>query len=82
MLKIVCILLLSMTGCVACSGCLAEVKVRRSLDGTVEASYKRWGNQEIGTFSLNLDGTVTFTKQKSDNTAMYETFNKLIDRIP
>ncbi len=79
MLKILILMLLMLTGC------LAEVTVKRTDPKTgyiTEATYKRWGNQEFGVFTLNLDGTLSFSKQKSDNTAMYETFNKLIDRIP
>ena len=50
------------------SGCFAEVKVKRvGLNGVVtEASYTRWGNQAIGSFTLDLDGTVSFSSQKSD----------------
>ena len=81
---LVCVLLMSLSGCLVLTGCLAEITIDTVHPVTklpLKATYTRWGNQEIGSFSWK-DGTLKFESQKSDNTAMYETFNKLIDRIP
>ena len=63
------------------SGC-TTIKMTR-IDPTtgtpVTASYTRWGNQEIGSFIWDTDGSILFERQKADHT---EIMSKLIDRIP
>lgn len=50
-------------------GCCVEITAKKTLiDGTVyEARYFRWGNQEIGEFTLDpVTGQITLKSQKSN----------------
>lgn len=61
------------------SGC-ARVAVKLP-DGT-EINYSRLGNQEIGLFKLNRDGTASFEGQKSNHETLYGAIDKLVDKVP
>jgi hypothetical protein len=67
------ILVLSLCGC-------SSVTFTKP-DGTM-IKYERFGNQEIGSFYMEPDGSVAFDKQKSDNETLYQAINKLVDKIP
>ena len=60
------------------SGCV-NITIERP-DGTV-VQYRRWGNQEIGSFVYENDA-ILFERQKSDNAELYEALNKLVDKVP
>ena len=65
--------------CVLLTGC-AEIEITKP-DGT-HAIYRRMGNQEIGSFLIEPDGSILFEKQKSDNETLYQAINKLVDKVP
>jgi len=44
--------------------------------------YRRWGNQEIGSFYLEADGSAAFDRQKSDNETLYKAIEKLVEKLP
>ena len=60
-------------------GC-AKVSVVKP-DGT-RIEYERWGNQAIGSFYMEADGSAAFDKQKSENETLYQAINKLADKVP
>ena len=79
---LVCILLLSLSGCLV-PGC-SSASMTKWKDGVIteRVQYNRWGNQKIGSIVRETDGSFLLEEQESDNAALYATFNKLIDRIP
>lgn len=71
-------LLILILGCLL-AGCSSVTYTQP--DGTT-LRYDRLGNQAIGSFYLEPDGSVAFDKQESDNETLYQAINKLVDRIP
>ena len=79
---LVCILLLSLSGCLV-PGC-SSASMTKYEDGVIteRVQYNRWGNQEIGSMLRETDGSFLLEGQRSEHAALAEVINKLVDRIP
>lgn len=58
------------------------VTIEGTLPNGQPFKYQRIGNQEIGSFIVEADGSILFERQKSDNETLYQAINKLVDKIP